>query len=232
MKLQKYQHVFFDLDRTLWDFERNSRTALVKLFREHELNTKLDADFDQFFEVYRLENHKLWENYKVGKVSKEKLRKARFDHTFRCFGYRNPKLALLFNNQYVNLSSKQKHLVNGAREILEFLYPNYELHIITNGFQEAQNAKLDACKIRKFFKQIVISDGLPFKKPQAGIFNHAMQLAGANPENSLMIGDDYEPDVLGAKAVGMDQVYFELQKVENNRAAYTIHSLEELRNIL
>ena len=232
MPAKKYKHIFFDLDRTLWDFERNSKKALEKLFQQYQLEKKIGLGFEEFLKAYRIENEKLWEAYRRGKIEKDHLRKKRFYLTFKKFGLDDPEFSLNFNNQYVSLSSQQKGLVEGADEILNFLVSRYQLHIITNGFREAQNAKLDGCGLRSFFKQIVISDGLGFRKPQAEIFHYALNLAGAEADESLMIGDDYGPDVLGAKSVGMDQVYLEWIKVENNRANFTIHHLLELKEIL
>lgn len=232
MPKNNYQHIFFDFDRTLWDFEKNSETALSKLYEIYDLENKLKVDFHAFLLSYKIQNDFLWKDYRLGLVEKDELRQARFNNTFKKFGFEDKTLALEFNDDYVIHASSQTHLIPGAREILDYLFPKYQLHIITNGFVEAQETKLDACDLRKYFKQIIISDGLGFKKPDQRIFNHAMKLANASASNSLMIGDDYEPDVLGAKSVGMDQVYLEWIKVEDNQANFTINSLLELKEIL
>lgn len=230
--MKQYQHIFFDFDRTIWDFEKNSEVALSKLYHEYNLEKRLKVGFQEFLASYKIQNDLLWKDYRLGKVLKDELRQARFYNTFEKFGLKDKDLAMRYNDDYVIHASSQTHLIPGAKEVLDYLYPHYQLHIITNGFLEAQETKLDACDLRKYFKQIIISDGLGFKKPDQRIFTHAMDLANATAANSLMIGDDYGPDVLGAKSVGMDQVYLEWIKVEDNQANFTIHSLFELKGIL
>lgn len=232
MLKNSYQHIFFDFDRTLWDFEKNSEVALLRLYQKYGLEEKLKAGFQKFLASYRIQNELLWNDYRLGLVAKDELRQARFLNAFKQFGLIDKELALQFNDDYVLCASSQTHLIPGAREILDYLYPNYQLHIITNGFLEAQETKLDKCDLRKYFKQIIISDGLGFKKPDRRIFEYAMKLANAKAENSIMVGDDYVPDVIGAKSVGMDQVYLEWIQVEDNQANFTIHHLLELKEIL
>lgn len=232
MLKKTYDHIFFDLDRTLWDFERNSEQALKLLFQKYDLVNKLSVSFVQFLETYKEQNDKLWQKYREGQIKKDELRQYRFDLSFKHFGYKNESMALQFNDEYVVESSSQTHLIDNTIEVLDYLFPKYDLHIITNGFVEAQTVKLDRCNLRKYFGQIVISDGLGYRKPDKRIFHYAMKQAKAKSSNSLMVGDDYGPDVLGAKGVGMDQVFLEWNKVKVNQATYTIHSLKELMEIL
>tara|TARA_B100000965_G_scaffold339832_1_gene307695 strand:- start:843 stop:1541 length:699 start_codon:yes stop_codon:yes gene_type:complete len=232
MKQKKYQHLFFDLDRTLWDFERNSAEAIEDLYKKHKMEEKLKVSFPEFFKVYSLVNDELWAQYRKGDVVKDELRQQRYLLSFQHFGYDDAPLALLFNDEYVATSSSKTHLLPHAIEVLEYLNEEYDLHVITNGFVEAQNVKLDNCDIRKYFKAIIISDGMGFRKPDKRIFHHAMKEAGAKSANSLMIGDDYGPDVLGAKAVGMDQVYLCADTKAGQKATYIISDLLELKSFL
>lgn len=232
MKQKKYQHLFFDLDRTLWDFERNSAEAIEDLYKKHKMEEKLKVSFPEFFKVYSLVNDELWAQYRKGDVVKDELRQQRYLLSFQHFGYDDAPLALLFNDEYVATSSSKTHLLPHAIEVLEYLNEKYDLHLITNGFVEAQNVKLDNCDIRKYFKAIIISDGMGFRKPDKRIFHHAMKEAGAKSANSLMIGDDYGPDVLGAKAVGMDQVYLCADTKAGQKATYIISDLLELKSFL
>ncbi len=228
----KYEHLFFDIDRTLWDFERNSQEAIEELYGGHLMGEKLQVGFVDFLKIYKQKNDELWDLYRLGKVQKNELRQERFNRAFQHFGYSDSKLALKFNDDYVNTSSSKTNLLPHAKEILAYLDGSYQLHVITNGFVEAQNAKLDNCDLRKHFQEIIISDGLGYKKPDKRIFHHAMKRASAKSANSLMVGDDYGPDVLGAKAVGMDQVYLTEKNDRPNEATYTIYSLAELKEIV
>lgn len=229
---RKYKHLFFDLDRTLWNFDRNSTEAILELFEYHQLDGKLQVGFDDFLKLYKIKNDELWVQYRNGKVQKDELRQQRFYRSFMAFGYDNAPLALQFNNDYVMASSSKKNLLEGANEMLDYLSKDYHLHIITNGFQEAQYRKLENCNIRNYFDAVVVSDGLGFKKPDQRIFHHAMKMANAKNANSLMIGDDYASDILGAKNVGIDQVYIDIERNNNKEATYTISKLIELKDIL
>ncbi len=230
--MKKYKHLFFDLDRTLWDFNQNSSDAISELFQEYQLAEKLGTDFQQFFAVYEIKNHRLWDLYREGKVTKDELRRQRYLQTFQEFGVDDSEMALAFNDAYVKNCSSRSALVPYTMEILDYLAPNYILHIITNGFKEAQEVKLRNSGLIQYFDQVIISDGIGFRKPDKRIFNYAMQKAGAVSKESLMIGDDYGPDVLGAKSVGMDQVFFAQQHDKGGPATYTITSLIELKEIL
>lgn len=229
--MKEYKHIFFDLDRTLWDFEQNSKTTIETLFIKHRLQEKLNTDFHDFFSTYNAKNNMLWANYRVGKVSKNELRLQRYHQSFLAYNFNDEEFALDFNDDYVKNCSSKTGLITGALELLDYLKPKYGLHIITNGFIEAQQIKLDNTGLSNYFQQVIISDGFGYRKPDKRIFHHALKKAGASSANSLMIGDDYGPDILGAKGVGMDQVYF-CGSNENKEATYVINSLSELKQIL
>ena len=229
--MKEYKHIFFDLDRTLWDFEQNSKTTIETLFTKYKLQEKLNTNFNNFLSTYKAKNNALWESYRVGKVSKDELRLQRYHQSFLAYNLNDEAFALQFNDDYVANCSRETGLISGAIELLDYLKPKYSLHIITNGFIEAQQSKLDNTGLSNYFLQVIVSDGFGYRKPDKRIFHHALKKAGAISENSLMIGDDYGPDILGAKAVGMDQAYF-CDSNEKKEATYVINSLPELKQIL
>jgi putative hydrolase of the HAD superfamily len=230
--MKKYKHIFWDLDRTLWDFDKNSEEAIRDLYKKHDLPIKLGVEFDVFFQEYLTINHDLWAAYRKGEVTKDELRLRRFHYSFEKFGYSDSVFALSFNDDYVALCSSKSNLIPHSKEVLDYLKPNYEMHVITNGFVEAQQVKINNSGLDKYFTEVVVSDGLGYRKPDKRIFDYAFEKSGATAENSIMIGDDYGPDVLGAKAVGMDQVYFTKALQKGEDATFVIHSLLELKNIL
>jgi len=230
--MKKYKHIFWDLDRTLWDFDKNSEEAIQDLYKKHDLPIKLGVEFDVFFQEYLTINHDLWAAYRKGEVTKDELRLRRFHYSFEKFGYSDSVFALSFNDDYVALCSSKSNLIPHSKEVLDYLKPNYEMHVITNGFVEAQQVKINNSGLDKYFTEVVVSDGLGYRKPDKRIFDYAFEKSGATAENSIMIGDDYGPDVLGAKAVGMDQVYFTKALQKGEDATFVIHSLLELKNIL
>lgn len=203
------KHVFFDLDRTLWDFETNSKNALAQLFVEHELGSFIKS-FDSFYNAYKETNARLWNSYGKGKISKEVLRVKRFEDTLRQYQYFDKELAVRLGDEYVAISPHQTVLFPNAKETLESLAnANYRLHIITNGFKEVQSIKLQHSGIIAYFDVVLCSEEVGMNKPDPRVFRHAMERSGAKPEESVMIGDDFKVDILGAVSAGMDAVLFD-----------------------
>ncbi len=230
--MKSYKHLFFDLDRTLWDFERNSSETIKDLHTHFELQDRKAHNPNEFIEVYKKKNAELWKEYRHGKITKDELRAERFHQAFLHFEINDPQLALKFNDHYVEMCSSKPHLLPNTLEILEYLDDKYFLHIITNGFIEAQSVKMKSSGLENYFKEVIVSDGLGYRKPDKRIFHHAMKLADANQRNSIMIGDDYEADILGAKAIGMDQIYITNDRSTEQTATHIITDLIELKAIL
>ena len=231
--LTMYKHIFFDLDRTLWDFETNSKDTLRELFYKYNLNDRID-NFDQWYAAYKQHNKRLWEQYGLGEIKKETLRETRFYLTFKDFGIDDMELGLLFDKEYIEQSPKKKILFPNAVETLEYLKAKYSLHIITNGFSEIQHIKLKSSGISSFFANVFTSEMVGYHKPHPAIFRHAMSCTNAKKTECLMVGDDYEADIVGAKNAGIDQIFFTPNKAASVAIAptYTIQSLEELTKIL
>lgn len=229
---KKYKHIFFDLDRTLWDFEKNSMEALSNLFDDYQLKERNIPLAEEFIKVYKRINSQLWVEYRDGKITKDELRKRRFHEAFLNYQLDEPDTALEFNDRYIEICTQKTHLIPGAVEVLEYLNNKYHLHIITNGFLETQEVKLEKTGIKDYFKAIIISDGLGYLKPDKRIFDYALKQAEAEIEDSVMIGDDYESDILGAKEIGMDQVYLQVEENDSRTATYKIADLQELIGIL
>lgn len=205
--------IFFDLDHTLWDFEKNSALAFQKVFETH----KIEIDLPNFLKIYGPINLKYWKLYRDEEVTKQQLRRGRLNDSFQLINLQFPveiidELAV----SYIDFLPYNNHLFPGTLELLEFLKPNYKLHIITNGFEEVQSKKLINSKIDSYFKTVTNSERVGVKKPNPKIFHYALDLANTLPEKSVMIGDNFEADIQGANAVGMNTVFFnpcgELQK--------------------
>ncbi len=230
--MQKYRHIFFDLDRTLYDFDRNNRETIYQLYQDFKLEELGVSDFDAFHKTYKSINLPLWERYKKQEITKEYLNVARFSDTLKAFGI-NHGLAQKFASEYIRLSPMQVHLLPGAIELLEYLFPKYPLHIITNGFDEIQFLKISRCGLEKFFQHIIVSEDAGAQKPDSRIFDFAFIKTGARPEESLLVGDDPQSDILGAQQAGMDQVWL-AQSGETSPYAptYQISNLLELKQII
>jgi len=231
--MNRYRHIFFDLDRTLWDFERNAFEAYSEIYEKYDLRLRGVANLDHFVKCYLRHNDELWALYRDGKIEKEYLRWRRFEVTLNDFGIDDQGLAQDIGNDYVTLSPQKKHLLPNALETLDYLRGKYRMHIITNGFEEVQFLKLANSNLHHYFQHVITSEAAGAKKPDPAIFRFALSRVGAVSAECLMIGDDIETDILGASAVGMDAIFFNPGRVESANPAMTqISDLIELTQIL
>ncbi|HEY9113921.1 MAG TPA: YjjG family noncanonical pyrimidine nucleotidase [Bacteroidales bacterium] len=229
----KYKHIFFDLDRTLWDFDSSAEMAFTEIFEKFHLYEKGIESVKIFQKAYNIHNEQLWELYRHGKIEKEILRSLRFQMTLADFGIADEKLAEKIGDEYLTISPLKVSLFPNAFETLQYLQQKYILHLITNGFSEVQYIKLKASGLEKYFIEIITSEEAGVKKPDARIFEYSLKKSGAKAAESLMIGDDYEVDVLGAKNAGIDQVLFDpLKTYQKNGSTFYINDLGELKGFL
>jgi len=233
MTSKSYKHIFFDLDRTLWDFETNSKETLRELYEETDLRIHGIKHFETFLHAYRIENAKCWEKYRHGYMTKEELRPTRFNNTLKFFNIGDQSIVNAFDQGYVARSPHKTALLPGAVQVLDYLRGDYKMHIITNGFVEVQHIKLKNCGLTDYFEQVVISEETPWKKPAPEVFHHACELAGADISESLMVGDDMAADIKGAKNAGMDQVFYNPTGAKTPEdITFVIKHLDQLRDIL
>ncbi len=204
----KYQHIFFDLDHTIWDFDKNAEETLQELYLVYDLPGLGLHSADLFIETYTRNNHQLWADYHTGKINKQTLREMRFKKTFLDLGLSPEVIPVQFEDDYVAICPTKTNLFDGAHETLQYLHGKYTMHLITNGFKESQDLKIKGAGIGKYFDQIIVSEDVGVNKPDPAIFQHALNVAGAEKESSIMIGDSLEADVMGALNFGMDAIYF------------------------
>ena len=226
------RHIFFDLDRTLWDFETNSKNALQKLYNLHQLSDHFNH-FIHFYTIYRNINNELWKKYGKGKISKDELRITRFQKTLERVNNFDIQFADQLNKDYVLTAPRETILFPNTIETLNELKKRYQLHIITNGFEEAQIIKLKSAKILNYFNVIVCSEMVGKTKPHRDIFHYALLQAKAKSNESIMIGDDHTTDILGAIQVGMQAILFDPnEKYRKSAGQHKIKDLSELPMLL
>lgn len=210
MKLYKY--LFFDLDHTLWDWDTNASETLIDLYHAYDLAKYGVVEATTFRDVFFRENNKLWADLDVGKIDKFYLRNNRFRIVLEAAqaNMKSVKEELLvdLNANFLNECSKKKKVIDGAFEVLDFCKDKFDLHIITNGFEEVQSIKLEYSGLDKYFDKIITSEKAGHKKPSPGIYKYALKHSGADLADSLMIGDNLQTDIKGARDYGMDQVFF------------------------
>ena len=231
--MKNYRHIFFDLDRTLWDFDFNSKMTLNYIFEKFDLKSRGIKNSKLFIETYKRVNGYLWLQYRDGILTKDKLRSRRFAETLDKLGISDKGLSEKISSLYIHNSPKQTKLIPHTKYVLSTLEKKYQLHIITNGFKEVQIVKLKNSGIYNYFQNIIISEEIGVLKPNKKIFSHALDLCDSIPEECLMIGDDITSDVLGAKQVGIDQVFYNYNNIQIPvDASYIISNLKELFKIL
>lgn len=218
----KLTDVFFDLDHTLWDFEKNSSLTFQHIFDKH----KIDLDLIAFMDVYRPVNLKYWNMYRNNKIDSVNLRYHRLKEVFDHMKYKTDKMFIdLISNEYIDNLSKQIHLFPDATDVLDYLSKKYRLHIITNGFENIQHKKLKSSKIDHYFETVTTAECTGFKKPDRRIFDHALKKAKTHQQQSIMIGDSLEADIQGAKDFGMHAIYF------GKKPNFEIHFVEHLHEL-
>ena len=230
----KIQHIFFDLDNTLWDHRRNAYLTLKDIFNRQKVSDKYNLNFEDFHREYFTINERLWEQIRDGEIDKEYLRKHRFYDSFLFFGIDDFELAQLFEDNFLDEILNYNDLVEGALELLEYLSrKNYQLHILSNGFKEVTARKCELSGIKNYFKTITSADEINVRKPHREVYEYALNKAGAKKEETMMIGDDWIADVEGGKYFGLKVVFFDVFN-DNYQAegVEVIKKLAELKNLL
>ena len=229
----KFKHIFFDLDRTLWDFEINSHRTLEELFCIFNLKEKGVKESDNFIRIYKEYNEKLWRLYRVGKISQVDLRRERFQRTLAYFEIHDFALAEAIGDQYISICPQKSQLFPHSIEVLEYLNKKYKLHIITNGFHKVQHVKLKYANLTKYFDAIITSEKAGMMKPDPKIFEFALETTNARSSESIYVGDDLEVDILGCQNCGIDGIYFNPKREKHvEKVTFEISCLSQLKELL
>ncbi len=227
-----YKHLFFDLDHTLWDFDRNSEAVMRQLYKEYNFESRGITDFDALFRSYNLHNDKLWDRYRKGFIKRDELRWKRMWLMLLDHKVADTALAHELGVAYLEILPTQTLLLPHTKEVLDHCKGRYEMHLITNGFETTQRLKLQYSGISRYFTHLITSEKSNSMKPHRDIFDFALKLANANIEESIMIGDAVDIDILGAINAGWDTVYFNpANKPHERKPTYEIQHLKELLEI-
>ena len=230
----QYEHLFFDLDHTIWDFETNSKEAMLDVYNINQLSEKGVPDFNSFFEKYSYHNHRLWDKYSKGQLKQEELRWKRMWLSLVDFKIADEAVSRKMGLEFLEILPNKNKLFPYTLEILSYLKDKgYQMHLITNGFEKVQYNKLEKSNISNYFIEVITSEGSNSLKPNREIFEHALQKAGATINKSIMIGDNIEADIKGAMNIGMDTIFVNhINAVTDIQPTYTIFNLKELEAIL
>jgi putative hydrolase of the HAD superfamily len=221
--------VFFDLDHTLWDFDRNSGLALERVFQRFSVGIPLAS----FLKVYEPINFNYWREFREERVTKTQLRRGRLIDSFNELGVTyDMQIIDGMSEAYIEELPNNNYLFDGTFELLEYLKEKYTLHIITNGFSKVQFIKLEKSKLAPFFATVTSSEEVGVKKPNPLVFNTALSKAGASAKLSIMIGDTFDADILGAEGVGMDTIFFNYRKEIPKNGYKVVDYLLEIKDLL
>ena len=230
----KYRNLFFDLDDTIWAFSANARDTFEEMYHVHHLYNHFDS-FEHFYSLYKKRNEELWAEYARGEVTKDELNRQRFLYPLAAVGYPDEELAKRYSTDFLNTIHTKSKLMPHAKEVLDYLSPKYNLYILSNGFRELQSRKMQSAGVDKYFKKIILSEDLGVLKPSLQLFHFALSATQSELNQSLMIGDSWSADIVGAKGAGMDHVFYSGGNKEEElpfSPTYHIKSLKELKNIL
>jgi putative hydrolase of the HAD superfamily len=230
-QVKKYIHLFFDLDHTLWDYERNTLETLHELYDHYRFSNLQTFTADDFLQAFRQVNAGLWHDFNEKKLDKDNLRERRFRNVLSLLGSADVPEDL--DHRFLSICPNKPHLVANAVEVLDRLRDHYQMHIITNGFDDVQYLKIKASGLSDYFPKIITSDSAGYRKPEVEFFEHALEIAGASKEDSLVIGDNLVTDIGGALSAGIDCVFFNPNATSSDLApTHTIADLRELLHIL
>ena len=227
----KYTNVFIDLDRTLWDFEANSRETFQEIFLSYHLNNF--CNFEDYYPYYRTINDNLWKEYREGKIGKELLSWKRFYLTNLHFGLDDKQIAQAMGEAYIILSPEKTGLFPYTHELLDYLKSKYRLFLITNGFKEVQYKKLTNCKLDHYFNAVFTSEEVGYNKPDRRYFEFVLAQTDSSPSNSIVIGDDQEVDIKGALSLSIDSIWINTNSEKSNiKSTFEVKNLKEIFPIL
>lgn len=232
--INKYKHIFFDLDHTLWDFDSNAKETLYEIHELFKLQELGVTSFDEFFPVYLNHNAILWDRYHKGFITADELKWRRMWRTLLDFKIGDEVLAKNISSKFLDILPTKTLVFEHTFEILDYLQAkNYGIHLITNGFENTQHSKLRHSSLTKYFTHIITSEASSYVKPAKEIFEYAIDKAGANLKECIMIGDNQDADIQGAINAGMDSVFVNhINASISVKALHTIYHLKELESIL
>ena len=231
--MQRYKNLFIDLDDTLYDFSAASRESFMETYEMLNYGRFFES-FEHYLSIYEPYNLELWHIYGEGKITKSELNRRRYSYPLEVVGVYNQELADTFCREALGRIPTKNKLIDGAIELLEYLRPKYNMYILSNGFKELQSHKMRTAGIEKYFDALILSEDIGVNKPNRELYEYALQKTASKTEESIMIGDMFETDIVGAANIAMDQIYFNPKGKNNNPFAptYTVTDLLQIKNIL
>lgn len=242
--MKQYTDIFLDFDDTLYDTRGNAVIALAETFEDFQLGRYFD-DPQLFYDDYWKTNIELWGLYAKGEISRDHLIIERFRHPL-CVSdelrMEHEKSASDFKDYCLKISdvfldhcASKPGVIEGAHELMDYLRTkDYRLHMCSNGFHEVQYKKLEACGLSNHFDTIILSEDAGVNKPSPLFFEYALKQSGAKKTSTIMIGDNFQTDILGAKNSGLDTIFFNHwpEYPATEPVTYEVKALKDIMDIL
>ena len=231
--MQRYKNLFIDLDDTIYDFSGASRESFRETYDLLHYERYFDS-FEHYLSLYEPYNLELWRIYGEGKITKEELNRRRYSHPLECVGVNDQQFADTFCSEALGRIPTKGPLMPGAMEILEYLRPKYNMYILSNGFKELQSRKMRTAGIDGYFDALILSEDIGINKPNRELYEYALAKTGSKLSESLMIGDMFDTDIVGAANIGMDQMYYNPKEKKGHAftPTYEVTHLLQIKEIL
>lgn len=221
--------IFFDLDDTILDFKKAEARAVSQTLREQGIHPT-----EKIVSRYSEINASMWKRLEKGELTRAEVLVNRFGQLFDEIGVKCS--AADTKAKYEKNLSIGHFFIEGAYRLLEELYDKYDLYLVSNGTLAVQESRLNSSKIKKFFKDIFISEKIGFVKPHKEFFNKCFeQISDFKKEEAIIIGDSLSSDIKGGNNAGIKTCWFNPHHSINNTDAcvnYEIHSLDEFISVL
>jgi putative hydrolase of the HAD superfamily len=231
--MQRYKNLFIDLDDTIYDFSGASRESFRETYDLLNYERYFDS-FEHYLSLYEPYNLELWRIYGEGKITKEELNRRRYSHPLECVGVNDLQLADTFCREALGRIPTKGPLMTGALELLEYLRPKYNMYILSNGFKELQSRKMRTAGIDGYFDALILSEDIGINKPNRELYEYALVRTGSKLNESLMIGDMFDTDIVGAANIGMEQMYYNPKEKKGHAFSptYEVTHLLQIKEIL
>ena len=226
--LSQITTISFDVDGTLWDFERFTRHALQQVLNELaqiDPEAAHSLSVDQMFTIRDQVHKQMWVRVNdLDAIREESMRQA-----LREAGRPNDSLGSHLTKIYFQCRDEARTLFPDARPVLELLARHFKLGLLSNGNSRSKVFGIEDLVSFEVFSQD--HDGID--KPDPRIFEIAMQEAQCRPHQLLHVGDSWENDVLGALNAGATPVFFNRNATgQEPQSVIEIGSLAELSSLL
>lgn len=223
--LKNVKYIFFDVDDTIFDFDKCAEKVISGLFEKYSLKYTPEV-----FPSFKKINKQFWRRIEQGEIDRKYLTEHRFETVFAYLGIDFDGPA--FEKEFLRGLHDSCEEVDGAIDTVKYLAAKYPLFVASNAFYEQQINRLTLAGIIDCFKGVFVSEKVGCNKPSPEFFAKILSLACVDkPDSALMVGDSLEADIIGAKKAGMQTCWFTGEKSDKH-ADIIIHSISKLKEIL